>query len=254
MNRSPFLYVANWKMQLSFNEAFAFYQENKERFESLATVEEHQIVLCPSFEVLHPIMYAGKESSLLFGAQDCSAHDVGAYTGQVSAASLAQIGCSYCIVGHSEYRARFVDSDADIAGKVLRLLTYGVTPIICVGEAWQEYEKGLVKEVIDRQISTAFQITQQHGTSGNVCIAYEPIWAIGTGKVPSVGHIESVFEQISETLGAAGPGIEASLLYGGSVSGENVGALKQISGLEGFLIGSASLDFQKFEKIVTWDK
>lgn len=251
MGISSFLYVANWKMQFSFNEALSFYKKNKNNFDMMTQKSGHRIVLCPSFDVLYAIIKEAQGSLVFFGAQDCSSHNYGAYTGQICAESLAQIGCSYCIIGHSEYRKYAHSTDLGIGKKAVCLIKQNIKPIICVGETWQEYEHGVAEKIIERQIDAVLLALQQANVVADICIAYEPIWSIGSGKTPPIDYIKSIFKYISLKLEVVKNITSLMLLYGGSVTDENVANLKKISELQGLLVGGASLDFQKFEKIVT---
>lgn len=248
MGEHSFLYVANWKMQLNYRQALEFCQKNKEGFSKLAGAEDSEIILCPSFDVLHTVAQLFKDSNVIIGAQTCSSHVPGAYTGEVSAQSLDQIGCRYCIVGHSERRLYCTETDQDIAHKIERLLDRGIIPLVCVGETRGQFERKETETVIKRQVSSAFKAAQG---APQFCIAYEPIWAIGTGDVPTNDSVQSVFEQINMLAHAIIPDVQIALLYGGSINDSNAADLKKIQGIGGFLIGGASLDFQKFEKIVT---
>lgn len=238
------LFVANWKMQLSFDRAIAFAQNNYNQFAQLS--KNHSIVVCPSFDALASVKQAFADTQIKLGAQNVSAHDMGAYTGQVSAVSLKQIGCMYCIVGHSERRTYNNESDADVADKVRQLATAGVIPIICVGETREQRDQGQTMAVLKKQVNAILEVAPK-----KICIAYEPIWAIGTGVIPQTQKIAEVVQALESQVQDIA---DARFLYGGSVSPDNAAELATIDALGGFLIGGASIDFQKFKKIVSLEK
>lgn len=251
MKSPDFLYIANWKMQLHFEKALSFCWEHKEEFEQLSASKKHHIILCPSFDALHLVAQLFKDSSLSVGAQTCSKHKIGAYTGEVSAASLSQVGCEFCIVGHSERRIYFGETDNDVSLKTGQLLENGLHPIICVGETQEERKQGKTEEVVARQVHAVCQSIKQKNPNSEFCIAYEPVWAIGTEVFPSNKDIEVVLKHIQKIIADFLPEASVSLIYGGSVNAESAKNIKQVSLIKGFLIGGASFDFQKFEKIVT---
>jgi triosephosphate isomerase (TIM) len=247
-----FLYVANWKMKLSFEQSQSFITDHKADFERLAQViREKKIVICPSHEALFSVAQVVHGSGVLLGAQDCSRHRMGSYTGEVAALSLSQLGCHFCIIGHSERRQQCGETDEQIAEKFERLIEVGITPIFCVGETFEHYEQQKTINVIDRQITEIFRDRRYENYNSRICIAYEPVWAIGTGKVAGRDHIDKVLRHITILMHELNVPCKISLLYGGSLDVENARELKSIHGLGGFLIGGASIDFQKFEKIVT---
>lgn len=247
-----FLYIANWKMNLSFNQEIAFIQEHKTALEKLALIPTTRIVLCPSFCSLATLAPLFKETQLAFGAQDCSAYKLGAHTGQVSAQSLAEIGCTYCLVGHSEQRAQCHETNEHVAQKVSQLVAHAITPIICIGETHKDHKAEKTLAVLEEQLAPVLALFNHDQTIPPLSIAYEPIWAIGTGVTPSSDTLRTTYNwlraHIQQKLGHASQDI--SLLYGGSVDEKNGHELAQKAGVDGFLIGCASLDFQKFKNIV----
>ena len=251
MKKSSFLYVANWKMQFSFEESLLFCKKNKHSFTRLASLDTINIVLCPSFDALYSIVQLFTDSSVSIGAQNCAAYKKGAYTGEVSASSLAQVGCTFCIVGHSERRSYYGEIDEDINRKIKCLMQSFITPIICVGETKEEYEKKEVMAVVGRQVRSVCQMIKTNDLSAEFYIAYEPIWSIGTGLIPSNEYIESVFDLIRSIIKEVIAQQRGIVLYGGSVDYQSAKQIMLVRGIGGFLVGGASLDFQKFEKIVT---
>jgi len=244
-----FLYIINWKMYFSFRTIGQFCQENYHGFIGLSKLENKKIILCPSHTVLIAISAIFEDFELEIGAQNCSAYMSGPYTGQVSAISLAQMDCTYCIIGHSEVREYFLESDQDISEKALRLLENKIVPILCIGENKENYGVETAKKFLFAQLEPVFKKIKDLGRI-RLCIAYEPIWAIGTGVTPKNEYIEKIFEYIIEVSEKICPNTEITLLYGGSVNENNVKKMKSIRDLGGLLIGGASLDFKKFEKIV----
>lgn len=244
--KHPFLYVANWKMNSSFEQSLTFCTNNKNVLVQLSTHSDTKLVLCPSFPALYPIAQLFINSSLFIGAQNCSEHAHGAYTGQVDALSLTQVGCTYCIVGHSESRASG-ETHEQIGNKIIRLREQNITPIICIGETKIDYEQGKTYALLKEQLMSLVQAIHPH----DVCIiAYEPVWAIGTDITPSTEYLTKVFSWLREYCAKYLAGVTIRLLYGGNVNETDAAAFKKIPGIDGFLIGSASLDFQKLQKIV----
>jgi len=247
------LIVANWKMQLSFNNAINYIQDNIKKLKELSTAKNAtRIVFCPSFPGLFPIKQLLENSKIAVGAQNCSSFRPGAYTGQVSAESLEQTECHYCIVGHSESRLHNHETNEDIAEKTERLLEQEIQPIICIGENKIEYENKNTLSILESQLLPVIKrIADNQNSQVPIYIAYEPIWAIGTGITPTEGHLNKVFEWINkQTNTHLNKNRVIGLLYGGSISENNIARFKMISTISGFLIGGASLDFQKFNNIV----
>lgn len=243
--KDSLLYAANWKMYLPFNKEIQFFNTHKKQLIELS--QHSTIALFPSFVSLTTLAQEIKSSQLKLGAQDCSAESPGAYTGQVSAQSLSQIGCSYCLVGHSELQ-KLGQSTDQIVQKIIRLYEQKITPIVCIGETEAEYKQDKTTHVIRKQLMPILEIPYLK----KIIIAYEPAWAIGTDKTPHPHEIANVFSYISSCIKDAGNNVDYTLLYGGSVAQSNIKELKKIPGMGGFLIGHNSLDFQEFEKIVSW--
>ena len=237
------IYAANWKLNFTAAESLNFISKHKQGLSTLNAT----IVLCPSFTALSQIAHALADTHIAVGSQDNSPHTKGAHTGQVSAQDLASIGCRYGIVGHSERRAECKETDDVIAAKAQALLDASISPIICIGEKnLQPNNNSLAletQEVLAGQLAFKKNLAPK---GRHFFIAYEPVWAIGTGAVAQPEHIQRVFDFIKHEL----VGLQYGILYGGSVSSKNIQSLKNIAGIGGFLIGGASLDFQEFEKIV----
>jgi len=232
MNR-PFFYVANWKMYLSYKQTSDWLNEHHDDLANLA--KNYQIIICPSFISLDQAAKLLNGKHILLGAQDCSEHSIGAYTGQISAQSLAEIGCNYCIIGHSEQRQYF--DNTTIEAKALRLLEQQIVPILCVSNS-------TIKELYPA--ITVFD----HFPDKELIIAYEPLKAIGTGNIPDNKHIEQIIQEIRLYIEEHKPGSIYYVLYGGSISIDNINRLKTIPVLDGFLIGRASIQFNDFKDII----
>lgn len=255
-----YLYVANWKMNMHATKAINFVKDNSDELRALAKNQETELVLCPSFAALSPVIALARETNISIGAQNCSQHEQGAFTGEVSAQSLAEIGCRYCIVGHSERRQYFGEANEVVAQKVKRLYKHDIQPIICIGETKQEFEQKQVYEVLTVQLAPILEVLisvqtlRQAQGERRVVIAYEPVWSIGTGIIPEYTYLEDVFIWLDDHIKKQLPEVQITLLYGGSVNENNIAELKQILHINGFLIGGASTDFQTLKKIVLLDR
>jgi triosephosphate isomerase len=223
----------------------------KEIVEGLAASNGHsETVVCPPFVYLAAVAEAIRGTRLKLGAQNTSEHEAGAYTGEIGVEMLADFDCRYAIVGHSERRALYAESDSMVAAKFERLLGTGVTPILCVGETLEEREAGETEAVIARQIDAVMERVGGANSSKGV-VAYEPVWAIGTGRTASPEQANEVHafirKRVSEHDSAAAAGIR--ILYGGSVKSSNCEAIFQMPDIDGGLIGGASLKADEFLEI-----
>lgn len=238
---------------MPFKQSIEFATTYYDDFVKLGREIKSEIVICPSFESLYPISEMFKSTKISVGAQDCSHHSNGSFTGQILPQSLHEIGCNFCIVGHSEARAEFSQTDDKIAQKFTHLLDYDVTPVLCIGETKEEHKAGKTLAILEKQLShiceTICKKTSVH-TYLTPCVAYEPIWSIGTDNIATTDHLDTVFTWLRGHLEHNCPEIQWNLLYGGSTAPNNIAKLKQINEIDGFLIGKASLDFQKLQKIV----
>lgn len=188
-------------------------------------------------------------SSVELGAQDMSQHEAGAYTGEMSVAMLKEFGVRYAIVGHSERRQYFGETDAVVAAKAQRALANGVTPIVCVGETLAEREAGKTEEVVKRQLAAVIHLNG-HCIS-EIVLAYEPVWAIGTGKTATPEQAQAVHAVLRAQLKAATPQAERiAILYGGSMNAANAAQLLSQPDIDGGLVGGASLKVADFQKII----
>ena len=220
---------------------------NAKLLSGMAEVPGIDVALCVPYPYLEQLRQ--RPAGFALGAQDVSEHAEGAYTGEVSAAMLVEFGCRYVIVGHSERRALFGDDDSTVACKAKAALAAGLVPIVCVGETLDERDAGLVHAVIARQLSAVLQLLGSQALGG-VVLAYEPIWAIGTGRSASAAQAEEVHAGIRAWLLAHG--VQAAsirILYGGSVKPENAAELFSMPSVDGGLVGGASLVADDFMAI-----
>jgi triosephosphate isomerase len=237
--------AANWKMNKTIPEALAFVDEIRPK---LRQDEEAELVICPPFTALYSVGMAIKDTCLKLAAQDVFWEESGAYTGEVSPVMLTDLGCEYTIVGHSERRGYFKESDMDVNRKVRALLDHGIKPIVCVGETLEQREAGETDELVTRQVEMALDGVGMNDVS-SVVIAYEPIWAIGTGKSASGEDANRVIGLIRKTLKAIyGDGIANSvrIQYGGSVKPDNIAEFSRQPEIDGALVGGASLKADSF--------
>jgi len=240
-----FIFIANWKMMMPSTKAINFCKDNRSALVDLG-LSSH-LVICPSFPVLEPLIKIFEKTKVDIGAQNCSRYKDGAYTGEVSSQTLAEIGCHYCIVGHSERRRYFGETNEDIAQKVKQLIACNIEPIICIGETKQEYDNQETFRVLTEQLVPVCRVINQ---SRPVIVAYEPVWAIGTGVIPDKDYLITIFSWLVDYMQQQGMSSNIRFLYGGSVNEHNVVLIKKISFVSGFLVGGASTDFQMLQKIV----
>lgn len=243
--------AGNWKMNCTFGEADDLINGIMEQLESKELPRETQLIVCPPFPYLEMTTDYANDSYFLVGAQNVSDQERGAYTGEVSAEMLESLEIDYCIVGHSERRAYYGETDAMVAAKVDQLLAHSLKPIVCVGEVLEEREAGRQLEVVKSQVEkglfhlTAEQIQQ-------VVVAYEPVWAIGTGKTATPEQAQEIHAHIRSLLaGQYGQAVadEVSILYGGSCKPSNAKELFACPDIDGGLIGGASLKAEDFVAI-----
>ena len=245
------LIAANWKMHKTPEQAQAFVAA------FLPLVWEHtrdEIVLCPAFVALPAVVEATRDSRIGVGGQDMFWEKEGAYTGEVSAQMLRALGCSHVIIGHSERRQYFGETDDTVNLKLRAALAAQLKPIVCVGEMLQEREAGTTEEVLRRQCSVAFREISG-GEAIPMIVAYEPVWAIGTGKTATPELAAEAHRVIrAEVAEAFGEGVatQMKILYGGSVKPENAKALMSQQEIDGALVGGASLEPKSLAAIVKW--
>jgi len=245
------LIAANWKMYKNPAQTKDFFRD------FLPLVSGHdrdEIVVCPPYVDLHSALESANGSQLAIGAQDVYWKNEGAFTGEVSAAMLVAVGCTHVIIGHSERRQYFGETDDTVNLKLKAALEQGLTPIACVGEVLEEREAGLTEDVLRRQCVRAFNALSAK-KAAKLVIAYEPVWAIGTGKtatpqIASEAHL-IIREEAKEAFGDEFAN-KLRILYGGSVKPENATALMSEQEIDGALVGGASLDAKSFAAIVKY--
>jgi triosephosphate isomerase len=217
--------------------------------QGMATVKGAQVAICPPFVYLTEVAKLLQGTAVVLGGQDvCPVAGEGAYTGEISGAMLRDVGCSHVIVGHSERRALYGDTDEVVAEKFLAAQAAGLTPILCVGEQLEDRESGDTEAVVARQLDAV--LAQEGGVTalGKAVIAYEPVWAIGTGRTASPEQAQDVHAFIRSRIAERDSAVAANiqLLYGGSVKAGNAAELFAMPDIDGGLIGGASLDAEQF--------
>jgi triosephosphate isomerase len=247
--RIPFI-AGNWKMFKTVQEAVVFAKELRSVMRDVSDVE---IVVAPTFTAVHMVAEALRNANIGVAAQDVYWEREGAFTGEVSAGMIKEAGAEYVIVGHSERRRLFGETDATVNRKIVAAIGAGLTPIVCVGETLEERERGETPAVLDRQIKdgldglTADQVAE-------LVIAYEPVWAIGTGRNATPAQAEESHLHIRQRLRQWFGGNAADhchVIYGGSVKPDNIAELVREPDVDGALVGGASLDVRAFAEIVT---
>jgi len=242
------LVVGNWKMNGTRRECREL--AHKIGVELQGTTGSVEVAVAPPFTALSSVAKA--KDGLKLAAQNCHWQESGAYTGEISPSMLAELGCEFVIVGHSERRHVFHEDDQMISRKLGPIIAHGMNAILCVGETLSERQEGSTEEVINRQLHTALKGLDKSAMS-KVEIAYEPVWAIGTGQNATAEQISAVHNQIRQFLtisfGDSGGGVR--ILYGGSVKPENASMLAEINEVHGLLVGGASLQAETFVPIVS---
>ncbi len=222
------LVVGNWKMN-----------GDKQTCQSLISQinkdSDVAVVICPPY----PYLEIAQSFGVTIGAQNCAAYDNGAYTGEISAKMLADLACKYVILGHSERRQHFKESDSEVLTKVKIAHKYGLKTIVCIGESLETYKSGKTEEFVSAQLSNYLDLDPKL-----TVIAYEPIWAIGTGLTPTVAEVEMIIKSIKQKS-------KFPVLYGGSVNQKNCKELASLTILDGFLVGGASLESGSFNQIIS---
>ncbi len=245
------LIAANWKMYKTPDQAREFVRAF---LPMVAGHERDEIVLCPPFVDLAAVVEAAKGSNVSVGAQNVAWEKEGAFTGEISAEMLLAIGCTHAIIGHSERRQYFGETDDTVNARLKTALEAGLTPIVCVGEVLEERESGMTEEVLRRQCARAFRKISGK-KAAKLVIAYEPVWAIGTGKTATPEMAAEAHALIrAEVAKAMGKELADNLriLYGGSVKPENAKALMSEEEIDGALVGGASLKPDSFTAIVKY--
>ncbi|MEO8512702.1 MAG: triose-phosphate isomerase [Ignavibacteria bacterium] len=243
--------IANWKMNKGLVQSQQFADELKLYIEKHKVIDA-DIILCPPFTSLEAVYKKINGTQIKLGAQNMYFETIGAYTGEISAGMLKSCGCKYVILGHSERRQYFSETNSIINKKVLKALDEGLRPILCIGENLQEHEDKLTEPIIEEQLNACLQHVSEEGIA-NITIAYEPIWAIGTGKNATAHQVENVHNFLRKKLKKLyneEVAKNTKIIYGGSVTPENAKELFAAQTVNGGLIGGASLDVEKFVQII----
>jgi triosephosphate isomerase (TIM) len=247
--RTP-LIAGNWKMFKTVSETVAFVNAVREMVKGVGGVD---IVVAPPFTAVHAAATAASGTMIRIAAQNLYWEREGAFTGEISAAMVKDAGAAYAIVGHSERRRLFGESDAIVNRKTLAAIAAGLTPIVCIGETLEERERGEMLAVLDRQIKDGLdQLTAEQIRA--LVVAYEPVWAIGTGRTATAAQAGEAHAHIRKRLRqwfGADAAEGCRILYGGSVKPDNIGELIAEEDVDGALVGGASLDPRSFADIVT---
>ena len=244
--------AGNWKMNKLPNEAIDFI----DRLTPLVKNTENEVIVCVPYTDLFYALLTAQNTNIKIGAQNMHYEEKGAYTGEVSASMLKSIGVEYAIIGHSERRQYFNETDETVNKKVKSAFEHGLNPIVCVGETLEQRESGKAEEIITMQAQKALDGLKEEQVK-NTIIAYEPIWAIGTGKTATSEDANNAIKAIRDKICQIyGQNVGKSIIiqYGGSVKSTNCKELFTTSDIDGGLVGGASLDPEEFAKIVNYDK
>jgi triosephosphate isomerase (TIM) len=242
--------AGNWKMNKTFSEAQDFFLEISEYLDT-QNCNNTEVVICPPSLYLELATDFAAESNIYIGAQNVSYAPEGAHTGEISAAMISSLECDYCIIGHSERRKLYSETDEFVNKKIQLLQENGITPIVCIGETLEEREIGIIKDVIVNQLEGAFQDII---LNSDIVLAYEPVWAIGTGKTATPQQAQEIHSLIRSWLiehYGQEKADEISILYGGSIKPENFKDLLLQPDIDGGLIGGASLNIEQFKQLIS---
>lgn len=239
--------IANWKMKLGVNESKKLTNALKN-----ISAEKTEVIICPSFVSLQAVGEILKKSKIKLGAQDCFWETKGAYTGEISAEELKEIGCDFVILGHSERRQSLSETDEMVHKKVKAALAASLVPIICVGETFDQRQQGATDYILIQQTTKTLEGVKIDFRQ-RIIIAYEPVWVIGSGQAVAPAEAASASQVIRQTLFDLFP-VELiknnfAIIYGGSVDSDNVSSFTQLGNIDGFLVGSASLNAEEFVQI-----
>ncbi len=240
--------IANWKMKLGISQSVELAKEIKK-----SASKNDNIVICPSFVSLLEIAKVLKSSRIKLGGQDCFWEEAGAFTGEISASQLREVGCEYVILGHSERRTYLKETDEMVHQKIKMALAAKLTPIICVGETFEQRQQG-AKDYILIQQTTKALAGAEISLNQKVIIAYEPVWVIGSGQAVEPGEAAAAHQVIRQALfDLFSPSLvknNFSVIYGGSVDGTNVAQFTNLENTSGVLVGGASLNLKDFTAII----
>jgi len=248
-NRLPLL-AGNWKMYKTSSEAVALVEALKK---SCTGISNREILVCPPATSLSTVKDVIHGSNIKLGAQNLHWETQGAFTGEVSGQMLKDVGCHYVVIGHSERRQFFAETDETVNKRMKAAFQHGLIPIVCVGETLQEREKGSAFQVVERQIKQGLAGLES-GESVHLVVAYEPVWAIGTGKTATPQQAQEIHAFIRGLLSVFGKGTadKTRILYGGSIKPDNVDSLMAQSDIDGGLVGGASLKADDFTRIIKY--
>ncbi len=231
--------VANWKM----NGSLKFIDDFAEKLDLLQNSDQSICnVICPPSIYLH--YFSSKLKTFHLGSQDCSKYDEGAYTGDISAKMLSDLNCHFCILGHSERRNFYSEKNLDVSIKSSKCINADIHPIICVGESLEEKKSNKTKDILKKQIQESIP---DNANKENTIIAYEPVWAIGTGLTPTLDEINNIHGYLKEIIEFSE---NFRIIYGGSVKSSNFKEITELENVDGALIGGASLNFDEFKNIL----
>jgi triosephosphate isomerase len=249
--RTPII-AGNWKMNKTATEAVDFVTRLHKELENW---DETEVVVAPSFVALAPVAERLKGTTIALAAQDCFWEEHGAYTGEVSVPMLRDVGCRYVIIGHSERRAYFGEIDEQVNKKVRAVLAHGLRPIVCVGESLEQREQGNTFTIVGRQVKEGLRGLGEAALQ-TVVIAYEPVWAIGTGRTATPEQAQEVHAFIRGVVAAISAPAAAAIRiqYGGSVKPDNIDQLMAQPDVDGALVGGASLEVWPFARIVQFER
>jgi triosephosphate isomerase len=244
--------AGNWKMQKTIPETVDFLKKLAPQVEGLS---DREILICPPFTSLFSAVQAAKGSPIAIGAQNLNENLQGAFTGEISAGMIKDVGASFVLIGHSERRQYYGETDVLVNKKAKLALEQGLTPVVCVGETLAEREGGNTFSVVERQVLEGLKGFSAAQAPALV-IAYEPVWAIGTGKTATPDQAQEVHAFIRKKLGSlfGGEASRMRILYGGSVKPDNVDSLMSQADIDGGLVGGASLKAEDFLRIVKFNR
>jgi triosephosphate isomerase len=245
------LIIGNWKMHKTVAQAVEYARELSGGFAARA---DRDVAIAPPFTALHALSAILKDTPIALCAQDVHWEQEGAFTGEVSASMLLDAGCRYVLVGHSERRSFFGESNDDVNRKARAALRVGLSPVLCVGETLDEREAGQTLSIIRRQLKEGLNNISADDIRRSI-IAYEPVWAIGTGKTATPEQAEEIHDfirQFIERICGKELATGIRVIYGGSVNPENTGSLMKQKDIDGVLVGGASLDAGSFRKIIDY--
>lgn len=242
-----YIVCANWKMNGTQLQVKSLVQDLSDSLNDLTS--QVTTIVCPPAIFISEVYLGLKNSNILLGAQDCAYKGLSAFTGEISASMLSEFGCKYVIIGHSERRALLGEACVVLAGKLTQAKESGLIPIFCVGETKVDFDAGLGYTVVERQLQEIVQLLGV-GIFDNAIIAYEPVWAIGTGLTATPEQAQRMHQSIRKILAEFDDGASnAQIIYGGSVNANNCAALFEQPDIDGALVGGASLKAQEFSKI-----